>query len=574
MDPWQIGFLGGVRPLLALLCAPVWSWASNRFKIRKAVILVSLLSWVAFTLPIAFVQDARQGGSCEVAAEQLEGNFSTALLGTAGFNPRLVKRLAKPRISLLPPNDLNKATDKTAPSIRRSSPSVFPAGESTSLDHISRATDREKTFDNSLNSRQVEKEEKSRQKSRGEPYVNRRTNPFAGSVFAEVFFLVLFGEMFQSPTDDLNTHHDGTPLESLGVLFQNLNRKTTNYSSLGIGLIALFTGIVVHFAPRIEICGESYSDYRISFYIFATFMTIAAVLSLKFDFIYRRRRRSFDIKNSLENLLSFHHVGFFLIVILMGVFRGVFLNFLFWNLSDTGASDITVGVAVVSQYVSDALLCAAGPLLVSHVGYIGMIFSGLASYALRFLVYSWIDSPNAAWIAVPVELLQGFSHATVWSAFVLYIVNYTPKSTYATGLFLLQAIYLGVGGGLGSVVSGLMIQTWNTAVAFRALSLLSIFACLVFFMLQPAGLIEVPTSEIDTISYFTGDDEYSSISEEEEEELFDLREGSNVIYLPSQQDRELGSERMVLPSSNAPFVSTFMSFFKKEDDRTTRTPNS
>ena len=43
MDPWQIGILGGIRPLIALLFAPIWSYLANKYKIRKAILVWSLV---------------------------------------------------------------------------------------------------------------------------------------------------------------------------------------------------------------------------------------------------------------------------------------------------------------------------------------------------------------------------------------------------------------------------------------------------------------------------------------------------------------------------------------------------
>ena len=572
LDPWQIGIVGGIRPLVALVCGPLWSCMTNRYKIRKRILVASLLSWIVFTLPIAFVQHAREGRCDETRKTPPFANDSLAVHDLAQDLGKDARSLTRKLFE-----------DRSAPMETRARVETVELGRSAlivkrsilSKKRIAPFIDLKKPFVNSFRLSGMQLEEVDQRKpqrkpydfkSRGLPYANKRKNPFAGTVFGEVFFLVLFGEMLQSPTDDLNTHYDGTFLENLGVLFQNLN-KNSLYSSLGIGVIASFTGLLLHYAPKIEICDEIYSDYRIAFYIFTVFMAVAAVIAMKFDFIYRRRRRSFDTKESLEVLISFRHVGFFLIVLLMGIFRGVLFNFLYWNLCDIGGSDVVVGVTVVSQYLSDALMYKAAPLLVPYIGYLGMIFCGLASYALRFLIYSWISSPTSAWVAVPVELLQGISHATAWSAFLLYITNYTPKSTFATGVFLLQGIYLGVGGSLGAIIGGILIQSFDTNVAFRLFALLSIFSCLVFLMIQPGsglGGSEIPSSQVDTISYFTDDEEYSSFSEDE---LYEYNGDRAIIYLPSKGDKEslIQTKKTVLPSTNSPFVPTIMSLVKKED---------
>ena len=398
-------------------------------------------------------------------------------------------------------------------------------------------------------------------KSRGAPYYNKRKNPYSDAIFTELLFIVFAGEIFQSPTDDLNTHFDGTFLEHLGVLYQNVINNNI-YSSIGIGLIAFVTGLTLRFAPKITICDVEYANYHIAFIIFSLLMAVAIALSIKFDFTYRRRRRSFEIKESLGKLISVGNIMFLFIVLIMGILRGVLFNFVYWNIVDIGGSDLVVGLTVVSQYLSDTIMSLAAPILMVYMGYIGMVFIGLASYALRFLIYSWLSTPDSAWVTPPVELLQGISHSTAWSAFLLYITNYTPRSTFPTGIFLLQGLYLGVGGSLGGIIGGILIQGYDTNVTFRLLGLVSVLTCLLFVMIQPSSHHETLPSEVDTIPFLTDEDDYSSYSEDE---IFDFSH-RGIVYIPSKNTTEgsLQVKKVVLPSYSSPLVPICMSLVKKE----------
>lgn len=55
MDAGQCGFLIGVRPIIEYLATPFWSKMSDRFQKGKVMLLVAVISWIAFTLPIGFV---------------------------------------------------------------------------------------------------------------------------------------------------------------------------------------------------------------------------------------------------------------------------------------------------------------------------------------------------------------------------------------------------------------------------------------------------------------------------------------------------------------------------------------
>lgn len=572
MDPWQIGILGGIRPLIALLCAPLWSFVSNKYKIRKIILVVSLVSWVVFTIPLMFVPHSSASDPCPN-----EVNYTLDLTEHERKENESISLVKDRRLfSYHEPNDLQEQEQNAQEHgvhRKNSKRHVQQAGMKRATSDNSRLSPLKKPFVNgfSMSGMKFEvvtdsKAEADQRKpfdfkSRGAPYYNRRKNPYSDAIFTELLFIVFAGEILQSPTDDLNTHFDGTFSEHLGVLYQNVINNNI-YSSIGIGLIAFATGLTLRFAPKITICDVEYADYHIAFIIFSLLMAVAIAISIKFDFTYRRRRRSFEIKESLQQLMSAGNITFVVIVLIMGILRGVLFNFIYWNIVDMGGSDLVVGLTVVSQYLSDTIMSLSAPILMAYLGYIGMIYLGLASYALRFLIYSWLSTPDSAWVTPPVELLQGISHSTAWSAFLLYITNYTPRLTFPTGLFLLQGLYLGVGGSIGAIVGGILIQGFDTNVAFRMFGLISVLTCLLFMMIQPSAEHESLPCEADTILFLADEDDYSSYSEDE---IFDYNQ-RGIVYIPSKNTAEglLQVKKVVLPSYSSPLVPICMSLAKKE----------
>ena len=574
MDPWQIGILGGIRPLIALLCAPVWSFVANKYKIRKIILVASLMSWIAFTIPLAFVTHS-------TASEQCSTKENSTELGL-GASEDSVSDLEK--TELRPPENISLKEDllnSFSPSESKGQEEIVGVKRNaqsytTETAHSSRNgfASLKKPLVNTFGmTSEINLQESTdnqdkpgeRQpfdfKSRGAPYYNRRKNPYSDVIFTELLFIVFAGEVFQSPTDDINTHFDGTFLEHLGVLYQNVVNNNI-YSSIGIGFVAFATGLILRFAPKITICDEEYANYKIAFLIFSLLMVVAVAISTKFDFSYRRRRRSFEIKESLQRLISLGNLTFLFIVLIMGILRGVLFNFVYWNIVDIGGSNLVVGITVVSQYLSDTIMSFSAPILMTYMGYIGMVYLGLASYALRFLIYSWLSTPDSAWVTPPVELLQGISHSTAWSAFLLYISSYTPTFSFPTGIFLLQGLYLGVGSSVGGIVGGILIQGFSTNVAFRLFGLVSVLTCLLFVMIQPSGGEETLPSEADTILFLTDEDDYSSYSEDE---IFDYNQ-RGVVYIPSKNKAEgmLQRKKVVLPAYSSPLVPICMSLGKEE----------
>ncbi|XP_068716205.1 major facilitator superfamily domain-containing protein 6-like [Montipora foliosa] len=577
MDPWQIGVLGGIRPLVALFFAPLWSVVADRWKTRKLVLVLSLISWIALTMPLAFVRHSTASEPCPEKSNSSELGLKTnedfvnnratiinRFEDISSDDDPLVSSLNDYRENMESDLDNFENLVRINAKIQKTKKSQTRRGGLALLDKPmphSFGLPAEIELQGPIESKEENSERKPFDfKSRGGSYYNKRKNPKADTIFTEFLIIVFFGEVFQSPTDDINTHYDGTFLEHLGVLYQNAASNNI-YSSIGIGVIAFTTGLILRFESKITICDEEYANYKLPFIIFSLLMFAAVVISHKFQFSYRRHRRCFGIKESLKQLITLDHATFLFMVLIMGIFRGVLFNFVYWNIVDIGGSDLVVGMTVVSQHLSDTIVSMSAPILMTYMGYIGMIYLGLASYALRFLIYSWLSTPESAWVTPTIELLQGFSHSTAWSAFLLYITSYTPTFSFPTGIFLLQALYLGVGGSVGSIVCGILIQTFSTNVAFRLFGFVSVFTCLVFMMIQPTGRQETLPSEADTMLFLTDEDDYSSYSEDE---IFE-RKRRAILHLPSEDkgDCSIQPQKVVLPTYSSPLVPFCMSLGKE-----------
>lgn len=63
----HVGLLIGLRPIVQLASAPFWAIMADKYKKRKAILVMSILAWLVMTLALAFVEPTE--GICEVRAE-------------------------------------------------------------------------------------------------------------------------------------------------------------------------------------------------------------------------------------------------------------------------------------------------------------------------------------------------------------------------------------------------------------------------------------------------------------------------------------------------------------------------
>lgn len=64
LSPEQIGIISGLRPLVGFLSGPLWGALADRYKIRRIMLLLSILAWVAVYVALAFVPSPDRLDSC------------------------------------------------------------------------------------------------------------------------------------------------------------------------------------------------------------------------------------------------------------------------------------------------------------------------------------------------------------------------------------------------------------------------------------------------------------------------------------------------------------------------------
>jgi len=64
LSPFQIGVISGIRPVLGFVSGPLWGSIADRFRIRRILMMISLLSWLAFYVGLYFVPAPGRLPSC------------------------------------------------------------------------------------------------------------------------------------------------------------------------------------------------------------------------------------------------------------------------------------------------------------------------------------------------------------------------------------------------------------------------------------------------------------------------------------------------------------------------------
>ena len=158
----------------------------------------------------------------------------------------------------------------------------------------------------------------------------------------------------------------------------------------------------------------------------------------------------------------------------------------FSYLETLGASNQLMGASLAAASLSEVpfFLFTGAILRATGVGRALVVCS--LGYAARFAWYAYLRDPR---LAVPAELLHGATFALSWAAATQYVGQLLPPELASTGQGLLSALVWGVGGALGSLFGGGLVQQGGWQAMWLAGAALALAAAAV----MAAALVACPS---------------------------------------------------------------------------------
>lgn len=198
------------------------------------------------------------------------------------------------------------------------------------------------------------------------------------------------------------------------------------------------------------------------------------------------------LRQGLRQLLTRRKFIFFLVsVFLLAITVGTVDYFFSLYMDGLGANKGTIGLAwSISATTEIPVMLYSGTLMVM-IGVNGLLNIAFVTYALRWLLFSFIQVPG--W-ALPVQLLQGLSYSTFLVASVTYINDRTPKSLRTTGQSLLATVSFGLGPIVGAIAGGYFYDTVGMTVLFRIITIVGLVGLGVFIL---ASRLQEDTEEAE-----------------------------------------------------------------------------
>ncbi|ELK04791.1 Major facilitator superfamily domain-containing protein 6 [Pteropus alecto] len=201
--------------------------------------------------------------------------------------------------------------------------------------------------------------------------------------------------------------------------------------------------------------------------------------------------QAFNFWDLIRLLCSVQYGSVLFVAWFMGFGYGFVFTFLYWHLEDLNGTTTLFGVCSVLSHVSELTAYFFSHKLIELIGHIRVLYIGLACNTARYIYISYLEN---AWTVLPMEVLQGVTHAAVWAACISYLSAAVPPELRTSAQGILQGLHLGLGRGCGAMIGGVLVNYFGAAATFRGIGMACLVILLLFALIQ---WLAVPDEEED-----------------------------------------------------------------------------
>lgn len=258
--------------------------------------------------------------------------------------------------------------------------------------------------------------------------------------FVPVFVIVILLNSFVAPV---------TPLADSATMFMLADEKEMYGrirlgGTIGYGLAASVAGVLV----------QSHG-LRLAFWGSATLFFLGFIISQKL--VYGQSEAGTPAEGHVRTLLANPRWLLFLIVAFAGgLALAAFNNYLFPYMKELGASESTMGLALMVGTISEIPTLFFGDRLIKRLKADGLLMLSMVVTGLRMVLFAASGTPG---LVLFLQLLNGLTFPIMWVAGVSYADEHAPAGMRTTAQGLFSATVLGFGTAVGGFIGGPLLAS-------------------------------------------------------------------------------------------------------------------
>ncbi|KFM77533.1 Major facilitator superfamily domain-containing protein 6, partial [Stegodyphus mimosarum] len=293
------------------------------------------------------------------------------------------------------------------------------------------------------------------------PHINRCVRTIGNRVltFWLYFFLRILFNIFASICLTLL---DATALAMVGAHGGQYGRQRF-WAILAQAVFSPVTGFLVDLLSE----HRGYMDYSPAFHFYNVLAVCTAIAVWMM---------SVDVPPPAENVLKNFRkllkvppvIALMIVVFWLGGMWGFVESFLFWYLMDLGSPNFLLGLTLTTGAIVGLPFLYESDWFVRKAGQVNLLLLALFFYFVRFFGYSYIHNP---WWCIPFEAMEAFTYHLMWVAAATYGAELAPQGLLATIQGCVGGFHYGVGRGSGSFAGGTMMSQFGARLAFRVMGI-------------------------------------------------------------------------------------------------------
>ncbi len=222
---------------------------------------------------------------------------------------------------------------------------------------------------------------------------------------------------------------------------------------------------------------ENFNIYWL-FYSYIAFITFTFLISL-FQPPRRHVLRSPFSHGLRHFLIRRRFLVFLLSIFLLSMTSGAAHNFLSLYLDGIGTGEGIIGLAWTLASISEIPVMLGSGAIIQRISASGLLKIGFLTYALRWLLFSFISNPV---LALAVQLMHGLSFGAFLVGGVTYINKLSPEGLGTTAQAIFNTVSFGLGSIAGAMAGGYFYDTVGMMTLFRILSLIAVIGLAMFWL--------------------------------------------------------------------------------------------
>ncbi|XP_073259474.1 major facilitator superfamily domain-containing protein 6-like [Porites lutea] len=438
LSPTQIGILRAVWGVAYSVGAVLFGKLANKFRIRRALLLMSILS--TMVTPLVSLLPRRTHDTCTVKWEQVSN---------AAFERQekevLRHRELQTKTNL---NNFRKLLEEESHNSRQ----LISHGN-----HQLRIDFQQQTF---------KKIPRQLQENQEEVSVLEKSPKDITNIFIMFIFIVFIGELLSSPAFNLA---NSEIVEFLGENSREFG-KIRLWGPIGHIIAAPITAyLVTHF--HYMLCGEYQDNFAIAFVVIVLMAFGAFVSVTQFGTVQardcKRNQKEDETPMTLTKFFAqYQNFIFITMTFLIGCFDGVVLTFGFWYTKtlDVSVATLVFGFSRMTCSAVSVLFLGAIGMCVKKTGYAGVVLFSMLLFVSWFVGMSFMKNP---WFMLIFETIGYIAYVVGFTGLISYFGEVTPANLMDTVQGGVNSLFLGVGCGIGTALCGFSIDIFGAVKSFR-----------------------------------------------------------------------------------------------------------